>query len=154
MPMNTYDPVVQWYTVMLMLVLTYIMVLKNQVPDFSNAFSQAKLNQPVYLQPPAKYSYASWGENPILQLNKSIYGQAEAPRLWYDKLKEGLDKCGFKPSKVDPCMLISNTVICVQYVNDYIWFYRDQKQLDKVIQLFRDNGDNYNWEMSVDVTVT
>ena len=76
------------------------MVLNTQSTDFRNAFAQVKLKHPVYLQPPSKYSDASWGENPILRLNKIIYGPAEAPRLWYEKLKEGLEKLGFTPSKV------------------------------------------------------
>ena len=87
----------------------------------------------MYLQPPAKYFDASWGENPILQLNKSLYGQAGAPILWYDKLKEGLEKRGFTPSKVNPCMFIHKTVICVQYFDNCHWFYYEQKELDKVL---------------------
>ena len=63
------------------------MVLKTQATDFRNSFAQAKLKQPVYLQPPAKYSDVSWGDNPIIWLNKSLYGQAESTRLCYNKLK-------------------------------------------------------------------
>ena len=51
-------------------------------------------------------------------------------------------------------MFISKTVIFVQYVDNFLWFHRDQKELDKVIQLFQDDENNYNWEMSVDGTVT
>ena len=64
--MNTYSPVVQWSMVRLMMVLTYIMVLKTPATDFRNSFTQAELKQPVYLQPTAKYANAFWGENPIL----------------------------------------------------------------------------------------
>ena len=70
-----------------------------------------------------------------------LYGQAGAPILWYDKLKEGLYKREFTPRKVDPCMFISNTVICVQYVDGFLWFYHDQKELYKVLQSFQDDGD-------------
>ena len=74
--------------------------------------------------------------------------------MWYEKLKEGLEKIGFTPINVDPCMFISETFICVQYVDYCIWLYHDHKELDKVIQSLRDDGDKYNWEMSVDGTVT
>ena len=70
-PMNTYATVVQWFMLRLILSLTCIVVLKTQSTNFSNAFSLAELNQPVYLQPPDKYSNTSWGENPIIRLNKS-----------------------------------------------------------------------------------
>ena len=90
------------------------MVHKTKATNFSNDFDQSELKQIVYLQPPSKYSNSSWGDNLILQRNKIRYGQAEAPRLWYDKLKEGLEKRGFTIIKVEPCMFISKTVICVQ----------------------------------------
>ena len=83
-----------------MLVLTCIMGLKTKSTDFRNAFAQVELNHPVYLQPQAKYYDASWGENTIIGLNKSLYGHAEAPRLWHEKFKEGSEKCGFTLSKV------------------------------------------------------
>ena len=79
--MNTYAPVVQCSVVRFMLVLTCAMGLNTQATDFRNYFAQAKLKKPVYLQPPEKYSDASWGESPIIWINKSLYGQSEAPRL-------------------------------------------------------------------------
>ena len=103
------------------------MGLKNQETNFRNDFSQDKPKQPVYTQPPDKYSDAYWGENRILWLNNSLYDQAEAPRLYYENLEEGLDKRRFTPRKVDPCMFISKTVIYVQYVENCLWFYHDQK---------------------------
>ena len=108
----------------------------------------------MYLKPPAKYYNASWGENPIIWLKKSLYGQAEAPRLWYEKLNEVLGKRGFNPSNVEPCMIISKNLICVQYDDDCLWLYNNQKELEKVLHLFQDDGDKQNWEMSVDITVT
>ena len=64
--MNTYAPVVQWYMVRLMMVLTCTMRLRNQATNFSNAFARAKTKQPMYLQTPEKYSDASWDKNNIL----------------------------------------------------------------------------------------
>ena len=91
-PMNTYDPVLHWSMVMLMMFLNCIMGLNTKSTEFRNAFSQADLKQLVYLQSPAKYSDSSWGENPIIRINKSLYGQAKAPILWYEKLREVLEK--------------------------------------------------------------
>ena len=49
-PMNTYDPVLQWYMVMLMMFLNCIMGLNTISTEFRNAFAQADLKQIVYLQ--------------------------------------------------------------------------------------------------------
>jgi len=80
---------------------------QDQSNQFSNAFAQAELKTPVYTQTPAKYHQPEWGPSPVLKLNRSFYGQVEAPRLWYEKLKKGLEDWGFTSSKVDPCMFLS-----------------------------------------------
>ena len=49
----------------------------------------------------------------VLRLNKSLYGQAKAARLWYENLRNGLLYCSFVMSKVDTCLFMSMTVICV-----------------------------------------
>ena len=152
-PMNTYAPVVNWSTVRFMLVLTCILDLKTQATDFSNAFAQALLEKPVYLRPPARFRRDSWGSDPILKLNKSLYGQAEAPRLWYEKLSAGLTARGFTASIVDPCLFISSKVQCIMYVDDCLWFYRNQKDMDDLLESFCTDGDEYNWEMRVEGSV-
>ena len=42
-PLNSYSPVVQWATVRLMLILQFILGLKSQSIDFTNAFAQADI---------------------------------------------------------------------------------------------------------------
>eukprot|EP00957_Ditylum_brightwellii_P079665 6058055-Ditylum_brightwellii.AAC.1 len=34
-------------------------------------------------------------KNHVLKLNMSLYGQADTPKMWYDKLKAGLEERGF-----------------------------------------------------------
>ena len=43
--------------------------------------------EPVYISLPPKVP--GFPQDFVLKLNKSLYGQADAPRLWYDKLKAG-----------------------------------------------------------------
>ena len=57
----------------------------------------------------------------VLKLKKILYGQAEAARLWHEKLRNGLLYRGFVMSKVDPCLFISKNMICVAYVNDCLF---------------------------------
>ena len=144
-PMNTFAPVVQWSTVRFMLVLSSILNLDTLATDFSNAFAQAELDHPVYLKPPARFVREAWGEDPILRLNKSLYGQAEAPRLWYEKISAGLVKRGFTASIVDPCLFISPKVQCILYVDDCLWFYKNKQDLDVILKSFEEDGDKYNW---------
>ena len=50
------------------------------------------------------YKGAPWR---VFRLRKSLYGSADAPMRWYQRLKEWLDTKGFKPSEED-CCLFSN----------------------------------------------
>ena len=149
--MNIFTPVVQWSMVRLMLVMTCILKLKTVSIDFSNAFVQADIpkGKAVYIECPKGYEPAN-GKDMVLMLNKSLYGQAEAPRLWYEKLKKGLEDRGFKLSKVDPCLFFSKKVIVVSYVDDCILFAKCKADIDALIQSFKDDGDKYNWEMTVE----
>ena len=54
-------------------------------------------------------------------MREILYGQAEAARLWYKKLRNGLLERSFVMSKVDPCRFMSKTVIGVVYVDDCIF---------------------------------
>lgn len=145
---STYAPVVSWVTVRLMLILALILGLKTKQIDFSNAFAQAELEEPVYLEIPQGFS--TEGVDSILKLKKSLYGQIEAPRLWYEKLKGGLVDRGFRCSELDPCLFIRHDIICFTYVDDVCFFYRDEKVFQDIIQSFNDDGDIYNWEHTVE----
>eukprot|EP00957_Ditylum_brightwellii_P044378 3367369-Ditylum_brightwellii.AAC.1 len=59
----------------------------------------------VYISPPPMMG--SFPRDKVLKLNKRLYGQADAPRMWYDKLIAGLDARGFTACKADPCLFIS-----------------------------------------------
>ena len=60
----------------------------------------------------------------VIRLNKSLYGQAKAAHLWYENLQNGLLERGFVMSKVDPCLFMSKTEMCVVYVDDYLFGVR------------------------------
>ena len=68
------------------------------------------------------------GHDTLLRLNNSLYGQAEAPRLWFEKLEKVLEDIDFNPSGADTCIFISDKVMCLAYVDDCLLF--DTKQED------------------------
>ena len=125
-PLNSYSPVVQWAKVTLMLIFQCIIVFKSQIIDFTNAFTQADVpsGDPVFIETPSYFRSDVEQGDVVLRLKKSIYGQAEAARLWYGNLLTGLLERGFVISKVDPCLFMSKTVICVVYVDDCLFWER------------------------------
>ncbi len=78
--LDTYSPVVQWSTVRLMLFMSGKMNLVTQSIDFSNAFAQAELEKPVYMEPPKGYDLVDGDK--VLKLKRSLYGQIECAKLW------------------------------------------------------------------------
>ena len=50
--------------------------------------------------------------------------------------------------KVYPCLLMSNTVICMVYVDDCIFWARSQSEIDNVMKSFKEDVLSYNWEHS------
>jgi len=54
---NTYAPVVDWSTLCLMLILSTILDLSSHQVDYIQAFVQASLNDPVYMQIPQGWHY-------------------------------------------------------------------------------------------------
>eukprot|EP00957_Ditylum_brightwellii_P198837 15155770-Ditylum_brightwellii.AAC.1 len=100
--------------------------------DFSNAFPQADMKgDPVYVHLPPKMR--GFPKDHALKLNKSLCGQADAPKMWYDKLRACLEKRGFTVCKSDPCLFISKKVICIYYVDDCLWFAKNSKDIDDVL---------------------
>jgi hypothetical protein len=87
-------------------------------------------------------------------LNKSLYGGALAAKHWFDKLSTGLKARGFRQSALDPCLFIRSDMIIVAYVDDCVHWYRDQADMDAFIQSLKDDGDEYNWEHTVEGKVS
>ena len=50
--------------------------------------------------------------------------------------------------KVDPCLFMYNTVICVVYVDDCLFWERSQYDIDNVMKSFKEYGPSQNWEHS------
>ena len=77
----------------------------------------------------------------VCRLKKSLYGLKNAPHNWFKMLSSNLQELGFKPAdNVDPCLFISDKVICLTYVDDCLFFAPNLKDIDKVIKLMREGG--------------
>jgi hypothetical protein len=55
--------------------------------DYTNAFAQAELKEEVYVEPPAYFAPGN-GTDLVLHPIKSIYGLKEAPKTFFEKLRD------------------------------------------------------------------
>ena len=68
------------------MILQCIIGLKSQSIDFTNSFARADIpsGEPVFIELPRSFKSDGGQDNVVLKLKKSLYGQAEAARLWYE----------------------------------------------------------------------
>ena len=74
----------------------------------------------MYVECPRLFGPTS-GKDKVLHLRKSLYGLRQAPRTFFEKLKEGLLERGWIQSEIDPCLFLKLGMICVVYVDDTIF---------------------------------
>jgi hypothetical protein len=99
---ETYAPVVNWSTVCLTFILSLLKGFHTKQVDFIQAFTQAPLNTPIYMEVPAGYQSINGqlqftGEvskntdkSFVLKLLKNMYGLRQAGYNWYNHLNDQL----------------------------------------------------------------
>lgn len=132
-PFDTYSPVVAWSTIRLMLIMAVILDLKTTQVDYTNAFVQAKAAPGTFIEMPRMFEKQGF----ILELNRNLYGQRDAPIRFFEHLKDGLSQRQFTQSVNDRCLFISHDVIVLTYVDDCIFFSKKQKKIDALIDSLR-----------------
>ena len=146
---DTYSPVVSWSVIRLMMILTVSLGLVSKQVDYTLAFCHAPVNSEVYVEMPRLF------EKPghVLRLKKNLYGMKEAPLNFFLHLKKNLEARGFKQMiDIDPCLFMSEDVVCVVYVDDCLWFSRTEEAIDNAIEsLKKPEPDSFLVEVEDDV---
>jgi hypothetical protein len=130
---DTYAPVVAWSTVRLLLVLSVILGLATKQVDYTLAFVHADVKEDVFVRMAKGFEKQGY----VYKLKKSVYGLRQSPLNFFQHLKEGLEARGFVQSKHDPCLFISDKVICLCYVDDCLFFAKDSTDIDAMIESLR-----------------
>jgi hypothetical protein len=125
---STYSPVVSWSTVRLIIVFALLNNWHMRSIDFILAFSQAPIKTDIYMKPPKVPpgfiipdlpSFTDRFTN-VYKLIKNLYGLKDAGKTWFEFLKVGLLKRGWRESEVDSCLFTKGEIILVVYVDDAI----------------------------------
>jgi hypothetical protein len=115
---ETYAPVASWAMIRLMLILSTLLNLKTRQVDYTQAFPQAILEDPVFMRVPQGWYVDSKGQlqqhadprhndsSHYLRLKRNLYGCKQAARNWFHHLTTGLLKLGFTQSKTDSCLFL------------------------------------------------
>jgi hypothetical protein len=101
--------------------------------DYTNAFAQAELREEVFLEFPKMFGPKSKA-NVVLKLLKSLHGLRQAPRTFFEKLRDGLLERGYTQSANDPCLFMKEEIICEVYVDHTIFGGADGDVLEEEIR--------------------
>ena len=115
-----YAPVAKMSTVRLLLCLSVQFDYRVRQLDVRNAFLNGKLMKPAYIEVPDGVKLQPGIKDPVLKLNRALYGLKEAPKCWNRTLNEFLKSKGFYRSKIDDCMYTNRKVYLLIYVDDLL----------------------------------
>jgi hypothetical protein len=142
---ETYAPVVQWATIRFFIPLAILSNWHTRQLDFVLAYTQADIERDLYMKLPAGFTLPDRTiteqdrRDYVHKLEKNLYGQKQAGRVWYLHLKKNLLKLGFKPSEHDECIFHSGKTIFIVYTDDTILLGPDQQEIDTLVKRFKQN---------------
>ena len=73
---------------------------------------------------------------------KSLYGLRQAPKTFFEKLRDRLLEQGFIQSDIDKCLFMKGDMICLIYVDDTILCGPNLDDINKEIKGLGVAGDN------------
>ena len=147
---QTYAPVASWISIRTLLALTVIHNWHTVQLDYVLAFPQAPEEKEIYMEIPRGVRMSNQDDNPkdyVLKLNKNVYGQKQAGRVWNKYLVDKLvNEIGFKQSEVDECVFYKGNVMYVLYTDDSILAGPNKKEIDDVVSSIQKAGLNITIE--------
>ena len=117
----------------LILIIEILLQLKSKQGDITAAFIHEKLeeNEKVFVEIPKYfYQYDKWGKKRVLSLKKTLYGLCQRPRYFCKYLTQKLITSGMIQSNLDPFLFIGDKVICIVYVDDLIFWAKDESDMN------------------------
>ena len=79
--------------------------------DVKSDFLNGPIKEEVYVEQPSGFEDSEY-PNRVYKLSKALYGLRQAPRAWYERLRDFLIANGFKVGKADPT-IFTKTKICL-----------------------------------------
>ena len=111
--------------------------MKSKQGDVTAAFLHATLgpDEHIYVEMPLGFQIPG----KVLKLKKTLYGLRQSPRAFWEYMVERMERCGMKQSKLDPCLFVGEKVIAVCYVDDLIFWARDEADIHNIAMQLREH---------------
>ena len=116
--------------------------------DCLNAFVQATIDRPTFIQIPRGFRTKANDNETCLSLNKGLYGLSRSPKLFYDFATGTLIKIGFVKSISDPCLFFRDGLIVITYVDDFGIAFKTKDKLEEFLKQLEAHSLAYTREES------
>jgi hypothetical protein len=100
---ETYAPVARLESIRILLAYATYHGFKLYQMDVKSAFLNGPIKEEVYVEQPPGFEDNEY-PNHVYMLSKALYGIKQAPRAWYECLRDFLITNGFKVGKADPTL--------------------------------------------------
>jgi hypothetical protein len=121
---ETYAPVARLEAIRILLAYAYAHNIKLYQMDVKSAFLNGYINELVYVEQPSSFKDEK-KLNHVYKLKKALYRLKQAPRAWYERLRDFILSKGFIMGKVDTTLFtkkIDKDLFALQiYVDDIIF---------------------------------
>jgi hypothetical protein len=97
---ETFAPVVRLEAIRILLAYASHHEMKLYQMDLKSVFFNGFINKLVYVDQPPGFEDPRYS-NHVYRLSKALYGPKQAPRAWYERLRDFLIEKGFTIGKVD-----------------------------------------------------
>jgi hypothetical protein len=102
--------------------------------DVKSTFLNGPIKEEVYMEEPSSFEDDRYPDH-VYKLSKALFGLKEAPRAWYECLRDFLISNAFKVEKADPTLFTKtcndDLFICQIYVDDIIFGCTNQKSCEE-----------------------
>ena len=153
---ETYAPVVNWFSIRLLLSQAIMHNWHTRQVDFVLAYPQAKPECEMFMKLPKGIDIPGYSNKThALKLLRNLYGGRAASRIWIKYLTTGLTNMGFTQSKVDECVWYKGDIIFTFYVDDGIIWCPRAEGIDEFMRDIQDPktaGQSFDIEDRGDVS--
>ena len=131
-----YAPVIQWTTIHLMPNLEVLLELKLKdiTAEFLHANSEEEEN--VFVE----ISLGFQQKEKVLKLKRTLYGLCEASCQFLKYLVKKMEVCAMSQSKLDPWLFFGENVICICYVDNLLFWSKDEVHINEFAILLYYSG--------------
>ncbi len=134
---------VTWFSIHLLIVIGILSGWSLRQCNFIMAYPQAPIEWDMHMELPQGIQVADGDSmDYVLKLQKNIYGQKQAGRVWNEYLVEKLISLGYKSSMIDDCVFFSGDIVFMVYVDDGIFLGPDDEKLQSAICEIQEAGLN------------